>query len=132
MIIKIQVDEEKANALIKMARISLERLNEFNIEKYPSNTLIDYYDIFHKLLEAVSLKLGFKIKGEFAHKELINFVSKEFNFEEEIRLFLQKMRLLRNRISYEGFLVNKNFIILNKSLIKRILNILFIINSLEL
>jgi len=132
MIIKIQVDEEKARALIKMAKISLDRLKEINLEKYPSNTLIDYYDIFHKLLEAVSLKHGFKIKGEFAHKELINFVSKEFNFEEEIRLFLQKMRLLRNRISYEGFLVNKNFIILNKSLIKRILNILFIINSLEL
>ena len=51
MIIKITPDIQKSKALIEMARITLQRLNTTDIYKYPSNTLTDYYDIIHKLIE---------------------------------------------------------------------------------
>ena len=58
MIIKIKPDKQKSESLKKMAEITLERLNKTNMEDYPSNTLEDYYDIIHKLLEALALKLN--------------------------------------------------------------------------
>jgi len=67
MIISIQPDIQKSKALVKMAKITLERLNNTKKEKYPSNTLIDYYDSVHKLMEALTLSNGIKIKGEGAH-----------------------------------------------------------------
>lgn len=71
MITKIRPDKQKAESLRKMAEITLERLKKTDMEEYPSNTLLDYYDIIHKLMEAIALKEGTKIKGEGAHQELI-------------------------------------------------------------
>ena len=122
MLIKIQPDIEKSKALEKMAKITLQRLNEIDIEKYPSNTLNDYYDIIHKLMEAYTLRKGVKIKGEGAHKELIEHVSNELQLSEKDRLFLQQMRDYRNRIAYEGFFIHKNFIKLNKEKIITIID----------
>lgn len=108
-----------------MAGVTLDRLGKTEIEKYPSNTLLDYYDIIHKLLEAIASKEGIKIKGEGAHQELIDYVSKQHNFDEQIRLFLQQMRDYRNRISYEGFTISKNYILLNREKIINIIDKLF-------
>ena len=121
MKIKVRSDKSKSNSLKKMAEITLERLNKTNMEKYPTNSLIDYYDIIHKLMESFSLSKGVKIKGEGAHQELIEYVSKEIPFNEQTKRFLQQMRIYRNRIAYEGFNINENYIIENK---KRILNII--------
>jgi hypothetical protein len=119
----ITPDKQKAKALLTMARISLERLRETAKSKYPTNTLNDYYDIIHKLMEATTLKKGIKFKGDGAHKELIDFICKTL-FNEQIRIFLQEMRDYRNRISYEGFQVNANYITLNEKMILKIINML--------
>ena len=121
MITKIRPDKQKSRSLRKIARITLERLNKTNIKKYPTNTLTDYYDVIHKLMEALTLLKGVKIKGEGAHQELIEYVVKQYNLDEQTRRFLQQMREYRNRISYEGFMVNRNYIILNQEKIKSIL-----------
>jgi hypothetical protein len=125
MIIKIRPDKQKAAALQKMAQITLERLSDTDIEKYPSNTLNDYYDIIHKLLEAFSLLKGCKTKGEGAHQELIDYVCKDLKIDEGSRIFLQQMRDYRNRIAYEGFIVHKNYLSLNKVKIDEIIKKLF-------
>src|SRR3989344_3921445 len=91
-------DIEKAGSLVEMAQITLERLQETNQRKYPTNTLTDYYDSIHKLLEALSYIQGVKIKGEGAHQELINYICKNYNLGEAQRVFLQKLRPpMRNR-----------------------------------
>ena len=72
MIIKITPDRQKSEALKKMAKTTLERLQGTEMLKYPSNTLVDYYDAIHELLEALTLRDGIKIKGEGAHRELID------------------------------------------------------------
>ena len=126
MIIKINPDKQKPESLKKTAEITLERLNNTDMEKYPSNTLLDYYDIIHKLMEAIAIKNGIKIKGEGAHQELIEYISKEYKINEQKRQFLQQMREYRNRISYEGLTIHKNYISLNKEKILDIIKNLFV------
>jgi len=121
MITKIRPDKSKSKSLKIMAEITLERLENTDREKYPTNTLNDYYDTIHKLMEALSVLNGIKIKGEGAHQELIDYIAKQYNFDEQTRQFLQQMRDYRNRISYEGFMVHKNYIILNQEKIKNII-----------
>ncbi len=125
MITKVKPDKQKSESLKKMAEITLERLDNTDMEKYPSNTLLDYYDVVHKLIEALTLIEGIKVKGEGAHQELIDYVAKQKKIDEHMRQFLQQMRDYRNRISYEGFMINKNYIGLNKEIITRIINRLF-------
>ena len=121
MITKVFPDKQKSRALQKMAKITLERLKETNTEKYPTNTVVDYYDVIHKLIEALSLANGIKTKGEGAHQELIDHITKQHSLKEQERQFLQQMRDYRNRISYEGLMINKNYIILNQAKIEEII-----------
>jgi len=125
MITKINPDKQKSESLKEMAKITMQRLDNTDMEKYPSNTLLDYYDIIHKLMEALTLRDGIKVKGEGAHQELIDYVAKQRKIDEQMRQFLQQMRDYRNQISYEGFMIHKNYIHLNKELIKRIVKSLF-------
>ena len=124
MIIETKTDKEKAKSLKDMALITLERLKETNQEKYPTNTLADYYEIIHKLMESLTALEGTKIKGEGAHIEIINFICEYFKFEEKDKEFLQEIREHRNRISYEGFNIKEDYIKRNKEKINKIINTL--------
>jgi hypothetical protein len=127
MIRKVKKDNQKSKSLIKSAKITLERLNKTNIQNYPSNSLIDYYDILHKIMESISCKSGIKIIGECAHKELIEWVYKKYNLSFSEKFLLCELRRYRNRISYEGFNIKKEYIKRNKNkirnLIKKLLSI---------
>ncbi|MBS3151422.1 hypothetical protein J4443_03535 [Candidatus Woesearchaeota archaeon] len=118
-------DREQAKALKKLAEVTLERLKKTNMEEYPTNTLIDFYDIIHNLMEAITLKEGVKAKGDGAHQELIDYVASKYSLGEQNRRFLQEMRDNRNRVSYEGFIISKNYIINHKEKIVEIANKLF-------
>ena len=118
-------DREKAKTLKKLAEVTLERLKKTNMEEYPTNTLIDFYDIIHNLMEAITLKEGVKAKGDGAHQELIDYVASKYGLGEQNRRFLQEMRDNRNRVSYEGFIISKNYIINHKEKIVEITNKLF-------
>jgi len=124
MIIRVKIDKQKAKALIGMAKITLERLNETREDKYPTNTLKDYYDVIHEIMEALACIRGIKTKGDGAHQELIDYVCKEYKLNEGIRIFIQEIREFRNRISSEGFIINPGYITLNNEKIKDIISIL--------
>ena len=124
MLTYVSPDKQKAQALNIMAEITLQRLKTTEITTYPSNTLTDYYDVLHKLMEAISLSNGIKFKGDGAHQELIDYIVKEHVLGEQTRQFLQGMREYRNRISYEGFMINKNYVILNQKTIENIIRTL--------
>lgn len=126
MISKIRPDLQKAKSLSNMAKITLERLSSTDMKKYPSNALCDYYDVVHNLLEAIACKQGVKVRGEGAHKELIDYVAKRYGLEEGTRRFLQQMREYRNRISYEGFVVKENYLSANKEKIESIIETLIV------
>lgn len=112
---------EKSKSLLEMAKITLERLNKLDKKEYPSNTLTDYYDILHKLMESFLALKGVKISGINAHKNLIDFVCESL-FNPPDKIFLQNLRNYRNQISYEGFNIPKNFIERNESTIEDYIN----------
>jgi hypothetical protein len=109
---KVKINVEKAGSLSEMAKITFERLNSTEKFKYPSNTLNDYYDILHKLMESFSTLKGIKFSGINAHKELIDYICEEI-FSIHDKNFLQNLRQFRNQISYEGFNVSEDFLIRN-------------------
>ncbi|MBI4154956.1 hypothetical protein HY498_02635 [Candidatus Woesearchaeota archaeon] len=75
---------------------------------------------------------GTKIKGDGAHQELIDYIYKKHKLEEQKRQFLQQLRDYRNRISYEGFNVNKEYVTNNQEFIKNLIDRLFDILNAEL
>ena len=125
MINIVTPDKQKASALKKMAEITLQRLESTDILKYPSNALTDYYDILHKLMEALGIRDGIKFSGEGAHQELIAYTIEKYELEGQASQLLEQMRVYRNRISYEGFMINKNYIVMNKDLLKNVIARLF-------
>ncbi len=106
---KIKSNIEKAKSLINMAKITLKRLNSLNKLIYPSNTLNDYYNIIHKLMESYASLKGLKFRGENAHKELIDYICENL-FTSQDKIFLQNLRQFRNQIAYEGFNIDKDYL----------------------
>lgn len=104
-----------------MVDLSLKRLKTLNLEEFPSHSLTDFYDILHTLMDAISLTQGIKFHGEGIHQELIEYIYEEGFIDEENRIFLQELRDYRNRINYEGFIVNKNYIKNNKENIEELI-----------
>ena len=107
----VSVDKGRAISLKRMADLTLKRLHSYDLLKYPSNTLNDFYDVIHQLSESFCSIKGIKFWGEGAHAELIGFVfCSENGFSDSDKVFAQKLRALRNRISYEGFSVKADFL----------------------
>jgi hypothetical protein len=122
MKVPITADHQKAAALRKMAELQLLRISQTS-PQFSSIIVKDYYDMIHQLCEAISLEQGFKCKGEGAHAELIDFVSRQYLTEGE-RIFLQQLRDYRNRISYEGFVISQTYLLTNLEKIKLIIELL--------
>ncbi len=107
-LIKITPDKEKARSILKMTALLLERINKSDKEKFASLIITDYYEIIKELLTAILLIDGYKT---LSHKDLLDYVKegyKEFS-EYEISL-LDELRVLRNRIAYDGFFVETPYL----------------------
>lgn len=111
---KVNPDPEKAKSLVKMSKKIKNRIDETNLEKYPSQVMKDYYEILKQLMEAIASLDGVKTKGKGAHKRLIDWIAKKYNLPERDRQFLQQIRVYRNRISYEGLSIDVGYLKRNK------------------
>ena len=121
MITKITPDKQKAISLLKMSKSTLERLEATDKEKYASNTLTDYYESLHKIMEALALLDGIKTRGDGAHAELINYLAKTKHINEQERKFIHQLREFRNKVQYEGVEIKKNYLILHEDRIIKII-----------
>lgn len=116
---KVNPDPEKAKSLVKMSKKIKNRIDETNLEKYPSQVMKDYYEILKQLMEAIASLDGVKTKGKGAHKRLIDWIAKKYNLPERDRQFLQQIRVYRNRISYEGLSIDVWYLKRNKGKLER-------------
>ena len=108
--IQITPDYNKAQSLFTLSNETFRRLTEISLNKYPTNSIIDYYDICHKLLDAIFLLKGFKFKGDGAHFEMIS-ESASFSILSSAQInFFQQLRDTRNRIHYEGLSISEDFL----------------------
>ncbi len=118
-LIKITPDNEKARNLFKMVSLIEERIKEQDKNKMSSLIIADYYEIIKELITAILLIDGYKT---LSHKDLIDYLKEKYNeFNANEISILDDLRILRNRVSYEGFLIEPSYLHRNESLYKLII-----------
>lgn len=117
-IIKISPNKETAKSILKMISLIEERLRIQNKIKMASLIISDYYEIIKELITAVLLTDGYKT---LSHKDLIEYIKKYNEFTEHEISVLDNLRVLRNRITYEGFQIDSSYLIRNEGLFKSII-----------
>lgn len=118
-LIKITPDKEKAKNILKMVSLLEERIKHQDRNKMAALIVTDYYEIIKELITAILLIEGYKT---LSHRDLIEYIkekNKEFN-AGEISV-LDDLRVLRNRVSYEGFLIEPHYLNRNEFLFKKII-----------
>ena len=118
---KITLDKEKSKSLLRMSRKILDRIEDTDKNKFPSQVLKDYYTSMKQLMEATASVEGVKAEGKGAHSKLIDWVCDNYSFTESDRQFLQQLRKYRNRINYEGFTIGTEYLERNEDKIKEII-----------
>lgn len=110
-IIKTTPDKEKARSILIMINTTLEMIETINISKFSSNVTKEYYNVLRELLSIICLLDGYKTYGERAHKNLIKYIQSNYSEFSEFELYLiDDLRIKRNKIEYDGFFVEPNYI----------------------
>jgi len=109
-IIKITPDHEKAQSILRMVDTKSERVNSTDTVKFPSLVLSDYYDIIRELISIILLLDGYKTKGDGAHKTQIEYLKNYPAFIQSELIFMDDLRITRNRIEYDGFFVQADYV----------------------
>ncbi|NQV91055.1 hypothetical protein HQ489_01130 [Candidatus Woesearchaeota archaeon] len=123
MIIKTTPDREKAESILKMVNTTLEMIQTIDSHKFPSHITKEYYDVIRELLSISLLLEGYKTVGEGAHKELIeHFTNHDIGLSQSDLTVIDKLRTIRNRISYDGFFVTNDYLERNKKTFLSIIN----------
>ena len=117
-IIKITPDKERAKSILKMISLIEERIKMQNRAKMTALIITDYYEIIKELITAVLLLDGYKTLN---HKDLIDYIKKYSEFSSYEISLLDDLRILRNRVTYEGFFVDFSYLDKNERLFKEII-----------
>ena len=119
-LIKITLDKERARSILKMTNLIEERVKLQDKEKMAALILSDYYEIIKELLTALLLLDGCKT---LSHKDLIDYIDQNYKELTKYEIsFLHDLRIMRNKIMYEGLFVEYSFLERNENLIKTIIN----------
>ncbi len=114
-------DKEKVKSILQLIKEREEFTSSINIERYSTNATENYYEIIKELANTLLLLDGLKTTGEYAHKDLIDYLIKFKEFTESDVLFLNDLRIKRNNSSYDGKKIDPNYLINNK---KRVLELI--------
>jgi len=115
-LIKITPDKERARSILKMTELIEERIKGQDKIKMGALIIADYYEILKELITAVLLTDGYKT---LSHKDLIEYLEEKYKeFSSYEISFLDNLRVLRNRISYEGFFIESSYLKRNEGLLK--------------
>ncbi len=110
-LIKVTPDDNKAKSILMMVETTLEMVKVIDIEKFSSNVTKEYYDILRELISILLLLDGYKTYGEGAHKKLIDYLKSNYDkFTEYEVTLIDDLRIIRNKIAYDGFFVEKNYV----------------------
>lgn len=122
-VIRVTPNKEKTISILKMVEISLERIKTTDRNKFSSNITKDYYDVIRELISVILLLDGLKVVGEEAHKTLIRYFGDNYrNLERSEIVLVDELRILRNKITYDGFFVRQDFLERNLGIINNIIN----------
>lgn len=119
---KVEPDESKIKSILKMCSVRLRMIKTQKTDEETASILIEsYYEIIKELLTALLLKHGLKSDN---HECLISFFKKNYlGFEYEVGL-IYELKNIRNKITYEGVFVDKNYLMKNKLEFEHIIDLL--------
>lgn len=121
-LIRVTPDKERAKSILKMADITIEMIKTLDTAKFSSNVTKEYYEVMRELISAVLLLDGCKTYGEGAHKKLIEYLASHYReFEGHEIALMDDLRITRNKIAYDGFFVDRDYIERKSKPILRIL-----------
>ena len=110
-LVKITPNKEKVRSIFKMVDSTLNMIETLSMNDFPSNITKEYYEIIRELVSIILLLDGYKTYGEGAHKEQIDYIKENYKqFKEHELNLIYELRDLRNRIAYDGFFVNVDFL----------------------
>ncbi len=117
-LIRITPDKEKARSIIKMVSLIEERIQNTDKTKMTSLIITDHYEIIKELITALLLTDGYKT---LSHKDLIEYLKEKYAAfgTHEIGL-LDELRVLRNRVAYEGFSIEPSYLSRNEQVFKAV------------
>ena len=116
---KISIDKERSKAILNSILLREKFLKNNDEKEFASIFIETDYEIIKELITALMYLDGYKT---LSHEYLISFLSKFYkDFSEyEINL-IDKLRITRNKIAYEGFLIEKDYYINKKDDIKGVI-----------
>lgn len=119
---KIEPNKEKIKSIIKMCDIRLKMLNNADLDNETASVIAaDYYEIIKELLVALLIKNGLKSDN---HECLISFFKEKFpNLDYETNI-IHNLKNVRNRTTYDGVFVKKDYINSNKLEFEHIIKLL--------
>jgi len=115
VIIKVSPDKEKVKSILQLTREREDFVLTIDHKKFSTNAAENYYEIIKELANALLLLDGFKTTGEYAHKDLIDYLINYNEFTESDILFMNDLRIKRNNSAYDGKKIEPSYLINNKS-----------------
>lgn len=107
-LLKVTPDKEKARSILKMILLLEERIKIQDRNRMTALILTDYYEIVKELITALLLLDGYKT---LSHKDLFEYFNKNYKtFSSWEIAVLDDLRVLRNRIAYDGFQVSHPYL----------------------
>ncbi len=106
-----------------MAGSTLQMVQELKAAKFPSQVTKGYYDVIRELISALALLEGSKTQGEGAHQDLIDYLRANYKekFGEHLLYLLEELRIIRNKIEYDGFFVKAEYLERNQKYLEKII-----------
>ena len=115
MIIRATPDKEKVKSILQLIKERENFVSTIDHEKFSTNASENYYEIIKELANALLLLDGLKTTGEYAHKDLIDYLINYKEFTESDILFINDLRIKRNNSAYDGKRIDSNYLINNKN-----------------
>lgn len=118
-LIKITPNKEKGKSILEIVSLLEERIRIQNKTKMTSLIISDYYEVIKELITAVLLVDGYKT---LSHKDLIEYIKEKYkDFSQQEIFVLDNLRILRNRVTYEGYKIDISYLTKNEALFKTII-----------
>jgi len=118
-LIKITPNKERAKNILEMVSLIEDRIKIQDKIKMASLVISDYYEIIKELITAVLLVDGYKT---LSHKDLIDYLKEKYkDFTQHEISVLDNLRILRNRIAYEGYKIESSYLSRNEDLFKQVI-----------
>jgi len=90
-----------------MIQSILERIENSNKKKFTSLIVSDYYEIIKELITAILISTGIKT---LSHKKLIEQTKEFKEINEKEYYLMDELRIIRNKINYDGFFVEYDYL----------------------